>query len=481
MKTLAPAPPLHLRYGRRHGTGTLVIATVFGAAGILRLRLFSSSDLQFAVIRTIVLILLGSLICLYGLKYFHAVRRSFPRITKEPFLYLSVGLAITSSLSQAFVRENLLSALTFVLLVGAFYIFLPVICAAKQWNPVRGLTLLAIIVTSASAVGAVAGGAALDENGRFAGVFDSTATSSSYLMFSIIVLSASRALQPSGRPGNNYNGIFLAAACACAVLTRTRSIILTVVPIIVLFSLLKPKRRHAAVGILFAGLGIGVFAFACLIAVSPESAGSARAFLRIDASSDTVLDDRRSSWLGGVEDIQQHPLIGVGFMARFTQGGTLSLEEVGITKAQYSDRFNAHSSIIGLAQRGGIPFAAALVLFIIFRCCAVPWRLPTSRVYLAAVLSIVVPSILFGGMLTSITNVPDQTVWFFLGLLRLQSYNGRAPHFTRVAFPVVHPLPSPSLGSEDLATRPGCACSPQVPWAKASSIHDTNDLTSKAR
>ena len=390
---------------------------------------FYKSILEELLGSTLLHYVLSTLLCLIlVLVYITSRRRRYwpggVLITLTVVLLVAWPAAI--SLVHPPVLENSLAAAFFGILVVTFFIIMPMVaelCGIQVWRAVYIASVVAVVVSIAAL--SVYPAVTIDEEaGRFRGVLVSTAVASNVFFFAVLFSAVSVYRARTGHSGLIHL-LVLVASAICLVLTATRG-----------------AMAFAAIGLLWIGFWkpapmvlhriVAAVAAVAMIALgvvitsdnTSESKNEITEFLRWEQLS--TAESRSANWLFGIERVQEAPILGEGFLSKYTAGGT---EEFGgISTSSYDQLYDPHSLVLYLMIIGGIPMSLitlGLVVVVWRRATRNmrknPWMEDERRTLYMSTVILFALMVVNGGSLVSFGNLVDRVWWVLLGDLYLKS------------------------------------------------------------
>jgi O-antigen ligase len=346
-------------------------------------------------------------------------------LNKPIFLLFAFALAwaTISSWASGIAMNYVATFSMLVMLAGCFYA-LPLaclVCRLEPWRLINTITLVTVVLSAIMAV--VFPYLTVDaESGRFSGFFVSVAIACNFFLFSS-VLSSAAALR-ARTSGEAYIYLGLAALSFLLMfLTRTRSVLIETLLILMILGAFSPMKRGLKMLVLAIGGWLLVLAFISGTAVTTGLVSIDQQLQEFRLANDSIIASRNNNWDFGLQRIAEHPFFGEGLLTKQTEGGTkdIDLSEGG----SYNQFYDPHSLPLSLAVEGGIPFMLAvlglisliLVRFIIRFGIA---RALQSPDFIIVAVHFAVMT-LAGGDLTTLGNIVEKVFWMLVGSLELKN------------------------------------------------------------
>ena len=371
-------------------------------------------------------------------------------------LFLSVGMGFVSGIelllfisavSLSFVSsivsgqaQNMVATATFALSVLMSYFAVPRLLEAADVDLIKFLRLVFGVITAGSAILLVAmPSIAWDaNNGRFNGTMISVAVACN-VFFIASVLFGDHLRSSQSLKWRLYTAAQLCLAVGLLFLTYTRSLLLEAVAMLFIF-MITTQAGTIKLGSLVKGLSLlMVILFAGLLfaAIWGVDMDQLLVSFRL-ADGGSATDSRMGNWLFALDRIYESPWFGEGMLTKHSLGDSGIAGDVA--DATYSVMNDPHSLPLSFAVEAGIPFAMAMMGFLVLVLLRHLRQFGISKsvgsVDFMICAFIFVGMIPGGGDLTSMGNAIDRIFWILLGCLALRS-NRAAMQGNRISSP--HP------------------------------------------
>lgn len=345
------------------------------------------------------------------------------------FVRVTIVLLIAWSVSISFMHtptlENVIAALLFALLIVMFFRVIPLLaefCGIRCWQMLYAGSIISVVL---SLLGIFATPwLVFDEGGRFNGVLVSTAVSSNVFFFAVVFAAASM-WQSRSSIRTLAHLLAVIASVGCLLLTGTRGHIAFAVIALVWIGLWKARYTllHKVVAV---SVILGVVGIVWLVGTGaiPKTFEGVSTFLRLEERA--ITDSRMANWIFGFEQATNSPIVGEGFLAKYTSGGTETFG--GTAENTYDQLYDPHSVVLYLLTVGGVPtlFLTGSLVVRVWWCASrsmkyMPAIIGDQRILYMTTLLLGVLMIPTGGSLVSFGNLVDRVWWLLLGELYLRS------------------------------------------------------------
>lgn len=343
----------------------------------------------------------------------------------ELLLFISaVLLSVVSSIVSG-KAQNMVATATFALSVLMSYFAVPRLLEAADVDLVKFLRLVFGVITAGSAILLVVMPSIVwdTDNGRFNGMMISVAVACNiFFIASVLFGDHLRSLQ--SLKWRLYTAAQLCLAIGLLFLTYTRSFLLEAVAMLLIF-MITTKAGKIKLGSVVNGLSLlSLIVFAGLLYATIWGVDVDQLLVSFRlADGGSAADSRMGNWLFALDRIYENPWFGEGMLTKHSLGDSGIAGDVA--DATYYVMNDPHSLPLSLAVEAGIPFAIAMMGFLIFvllrhlRQFGIAKSIGSVEFMICALIFIgMIPG---GGDLTSMGNAIDRIFWILLGCLALRS------------------------------------------------------------
>jgi O-antigen ligase len=358
------------------------------------------------------------LVGLLMLNWFFAIGRSVLLL-----LVFSVAWAVLASWASGIAMNYVATFAMLVMLSGCFYA-VPVACVVCKFEPWRLINLvsLATVFLSALMWGLVPNLTVDPESGRFSGFFISVAVACNFFFFSTVLSAAAALRARTSTEVYIYSGLAL-LSFILMYLTRTRSVLIETLFILMVFGAFAPLRRGVKMVMMSLAGWLLVLAFISGTAVSTGLVSVDEQLQEFRLADGSLTESRNRNWDFGLRRIAEQPVFGEGLLTKQTEGGTkdIDLGEGG----GYNQAYDPHSLPLSLAVEGGIPFMFAMMGVITLVLVRFLKRFGMVRALQSpdfVIVAIHFPVMMFaGGDLTTLGNMVEKVFWILVGSLEIKN------------------------------------------------------------